>query len=205
MQLVVLTGDIVASSDMDASELDSVIDAIQGASSKMGDWIGAGMTVQFARRSGDSWQVACPAPTYAIRAALFLQANVRRLHKTYATRIAVAIGDGNLPTKTPPDLNSAHGPAFTASGRLLDSISGSQLMTFAASPEKAAILELCSHIARGWTTAQARALCEMLPPQPGTRAEAGAHLGISRQAVDQALWSAGFTAIDAALQHLEAQ
>ncbi|MEP3844891.1 MAG: MarR family transcriptional regulator [Paracoccaceae bacterium] len=204
MYLAVLTGDIVASTEMKASELDSIMNAIQSATLDMADWTVSETTVHFSRRGGDAWQVATPAPKYAIRSALFLQANVRRLDKSFSTRIAAAIGEGTLPDTAPIDINSAHGPVFTASGRLLDSISGHHLMEHSDGGALGAVLELCSHIAQGWTPAQARALCEMLSPHAGSRAQAGIRLGISRQAVDQALWAAGFPAIEAALHHLEA-
>ena len=203
MYLTVLTGDIVASTEMNAAELDGVMNAIQSAARGMSDWTGSKATVHFSRRGGDAWQIASPAPIYAIRSVLYIQAHVRRLKKSFSTRIAVATGEGTLPDTTPIDINSAHGPVFIASGRLLDTITGHHLMEHADGGGFGAVLELCTHIAQGWTPAQARALCEMLPPNAGSRAQAGAQLGISRQAVDQALWAAGFPAIEAALQHLE--
>ncbi|MEP2766423.1 MAG: MarR family transcriptional regulator [Paracoccaceae bacterium] len=203
MNLAVLTGDIVASTNMKASELDGVMNAIQLATVNMSNWVAAKTPVHFGRRGGDAWQVATPTPKYAIRSALYVQAQVRRLDKSFSTRIAVATGEGTLPNTKPIDINSAHGPVFTASGRLLETISGHHLMEHADGGGHGAVLELCSHIALGWTPAQARAMCELLPPDSGSRAQAGTRLGISRQAVDQALWAAGFPAIDAALQHLE--
>ena len=66
-----------------------------------------------------------------------------------------------------------------------------------------AAFRLADHIAQGWTRAQARAVCAMLPPGAGPRRVAAERLNISRQAVDQALWAAGFPAIEAALEQIE--
>jgi hypothetical protein len=67
-----------------------------------------------------------------------------------------------------------------------------------------AAFRLADHIAQGWTRAQARAVCAMLPPGAGPRRIAADRLGVSRQAVDQALRAAGFAAIEAALEQIEA-
>ncbi|MBF9036237.1 hypothetical protein HKCCE2091_18495, partial [Rhodobacterales bacterium HKCCE2091] len=56
----------------------------------------------------------------------------------------------------------------------------------------------------GWTRAQARAVAEMLPPGPGTQADAAERLGVTRTAVTQALAAAGFRALSDAIAFLEA-
>lgn len=66
-----------------------------------------------------------------------------------------------------------------------------------------ALILLADHISQGWTPAQARAIFTMLPPGAGPRRAVAERLGISRQAVDQALHAAGFPAIDAALTQIE--
>jgi hypothetical protein len=102
------------------------------------------------------------------------------------------------------DANRGHGPAFVASGRLLTEIDGHARMAHASEGALGAATRLADHVAQGWTQAQARAMCEMLVPGAGPRTAAAERLGITRQAVNQALWSAGFPALDAALDMIEA-
>ncbi|MGK7754755.1 MULTISPECIES: MarR family transcriptional regulator [unclassified Roseovarius] len=200
MQFAVLTGDIVSSSDLTASQLDAALDAINTAVSAIASWR-KGLVTGHARRGGDSWQCAIGAPVLDLRAALFIRAALRREGKALSTRIAIARGPGTLPEDADP--NGAHGPAFTASGRLLADISNHAQMAHASGGLLAATTRLADHISQDWTVAQARAMHAALPPGTGPRAEIAEQLGITRQAVNQALWAAGFPAISDALELTE--
>ncbi len=200
MMLSVLTGDILDSTGLDPDELDALMSELSDATTEIAHWDKA--PTGFARRSGDGWQLALGAPHRALRAALYLHARLRRMDGRFETRIAIATDTGTLPPDLDP--NSGHGPAFTASGRLLEELSGHVRMGHASGGKDHAALALADFIARGWTQAQARALCEMLPPGAGPRAKAAQRLGITRPAVNQALWAAGFPAIETALSAWEA-
>lgn len=203
----VFTGDIVNSTDLSASELDRVMSELNNACWQLSGWghhDDDNTQSAFARRGGDGWQIALDRPKFALRAALFIQAQLRAMNEAYATRIAVATGEGDLPPNANVDLNSAYGPVFRESGRLLDTLAGSTLLAHADGGPLDAAFKLADHISQGWTQAQARAVCAMLPPDSGPRRVAAEHLGISRQAVDQALRAAGFPAIEAALDQIEA-
>lgn len=202
VQFAVLTGDIVKSSDLGAAALDEAMTALDHASREMSGWAN-GMVAGFARRGGDGWQVALGSGSQGLRAALYLQAMLRRLGKDRATRIAIATQPGRLDRETVRNLNTGHGPAFTASGRLLEDISGQALMAHADGGAVGAAVRLADHISQGWTVAQARAMVEALPPKSGPRADMADRLGITRQAVNQALWSGGFPALSDALRDLE--
>ena len=197
--LSILTGDIVDSSDLSAAELDRTMGALDAAAAEIAGW-GVG-TLGFARRGGDGWQLALAPAPLALRAALYCQAVVRRLDERRETRIAVAEGAGQLPADGNP--NAGSGPAFVDSGRLLEAMDRHARFAHADGGPMAAAFRLAGRIAEGWTQAQARALCEALPPETGPRAEAAQRLGISREAVNQALWSASFRALEDALQHME--
>lgn len=198
----VLTGDIVESSELAPGDLDAVMARLSALSQQIGQWPGLGR-VHFSRRAGDGWQMALGAPGPGLRAALFLTAGLRAADHEAASRIAVAEGAGSIPESG--DLNAAHGAVFTASGRLLDEMPRrSRLLCAGTGPLRAAFF-LADHIAQGWTEAQARALVQMLPPQAGPRRLVAEHLGISRQAVDQALSAAGFAMMEEALAALEAE
>ncbi|MEJ2022247.1 MAG: MarR family transcriptional regulator [Maritimibacter sp.] len=204
MTYLVLTGDIVESSDMSVDALNDVMKALSSAARQMSGWnhsdhdktVSAfAQNPYFSRRGGDGWQILLSRPEFSLRAALFLQACLRSLHEDYATRIAAAIGEGELPQDARADLNAAYGPVFQASGRLLETLSGRTRMAYADGGALDAAFRLADHISQGWTQAQARALYAMLPPGSGPRRIVAEQLGISRQAVDQALWAAGYPAI----------
>ena len=196
---VILTGDIVSSSDLSASDVDATLQAAREVAQTLQAWPGV-TQCGFARRGGDAWQLAFDVPRLGLRSAVYLHASLRRLHKARASRIAIAEGAGRMPDHDP---NAAHGAGFTASGRTLEGMQSTLLFDHAAGGPKAAAARLAGHIAQGWTQAQARAVAEQVQPQAGPRAEAAARLGITRQAVDQALWAAGFPVLEAALSAWE--
>ncbi|MEQ5868828.1 MarR family transcriptional regulator [Sagittula sp. NFXS13] len=199
MSYVVLTGDVIASTALEIPDLDATLAEVGSVVDNLADW---GVTARFARRGGDGWQIAMDTPRYDLRVALWIAARLRRLDKARATRIAIARDTGPL-TDT-ADLNAAHGAGYTASGRLLDALDGGARMAHASGGAMHSTVVLADHIALGWTQAQARAVTLMLPPDAGPRASAADRLGISRQAVDQALHAAGYPALDAALTAWEA-
>jgi len=198
----VFTGDLVNSSQMSKSELDAIMAAIHDLVIDVSDWPSGTdekTIAGFARRGGDAWQVACSGGINALRVALCIQAKVRATLEDAATRIAVANGDGIMPVEP----NSAHGAAFTASGQLLETLEDRRLMAHAAGGALDAAFCLADHIAQGWTQAQARALYLKLQSGKIANRVIAEHIGISRQAVDQALAAAGYPAINDALKALD--
>ncbi len=205
MIYAVLSGDIVESSRLTATELDSVMAQIAKAAIVFGAWTSSEVPhkANFARSAGDGWQIAIEEPRMGLRAALYLQATLRSLGKEYSTRIAISVGNGTIPENR--DLNFAHGQAFTSSGRLLAAMPRRSLLTHVQGEGADACTCLADHISQQWTCAQASAIRPMLAPVPPKRAAVAESLGISRQAVNQALWSAGYPAISSALACLEKQ
>lgn len=202
-QYSVLTGDLVASSDLAPKDVDAALITLETAAAAIAHWRNPPVLTRFARRGGDSWQIAIEDPALGLRAALYLHACLTRDHAAPITRIALANGDGTLPDTG--DLNAAYGPVFTASGRLLGDISGQNRMAHASGGATHAATRLADHIASGWTQTQARAVAALLPPNAPTRAEVAKSFGITRQAVNQALWSAGFPKLQDALTAIEAE
>lgn len=198
----VLTGDIIASSDLGAEELDDVMQTLDAAAKEISGWGGDRLT-GFARRGGDGWQAVVQGSMFWFRAAIYMQAALRRHSPAIQTRIAVAESDQPLSPIAGHDPNAGHGPAFTSSGRHLGELTGKVLMGHASGGAKAAAIRLADEVIRGWTQAQARTLCEALHPSAGTRAAIAGDLGISREAVNQALWSSGYLALRDAIKLLE--
>lgn len=214
MQWAVLTGDIVNSSDMPSEDLDLILADLDKIGREAAGWAHSGNDRSetpstrynpFARRGGDSWQIAVNKPYFSLRLALYIQARLKLHDSACATRIAIACGKGQVSDSPGADLNSAHGPAFTHSGRLLDTMPDRTLMAHASGGALNATFRLTDHICQGWTQAQARSLCAMLPPGAGPRRVAADALGISRQAVDQALAAAGFHALSDAMDAIESE
>ncbi|MBF9036837.1 hypothetical protein HKCCE2091_21595, partial [Rhodobacterales bacterium HKCCE2091] len=143
--LAVLTGDIVASTDLGAEGLAATMHALNAAAGTLSDRTGA--ATAFARRGGDGWQMVIDRPLFAFRATLYCAAVVRRLEDGRATRIAVATGDGTLPPGGDP--NAGHGPAFTASGRALDDMDRHTRLARTGDPAEAAAWRLADEIVAG--------------------------------------------------------
>ncbi|MFW2587225.1 MarR family transcriptional regulator [Sagittula sp. SSi028] len=194
MPYAVLTGDIVDSTAMAPDKIDETMTQITSVAKLFGG--------RFARRGGDGWQIALPDPVMDLRCALMVAAVTRRAGRDLATRIALARDDQPMPDT--PDLNAAHGAGFTASGRLLDRLERGPLMAHAEGGTTHATTALAADIADGWTPAQARTVAEALHPDAGPRSAIADALGVSRQAVDQALNAARWPALTAALTAWEA-
>ena len=196
----VITGDFVASGTRAPGALDAAMRALGQAADAMATW--AGGPLHFTRNRGDGWQVCLAAPRHDLRATLVMRAVLRRDAPGWETRAALARGSVTLGAG---DLNSAAGPAFVASGRALDGLARPALWAHADGGALAAATRLADHLSQGWTRAQARALAPMLVPDPPTHATVAEALGISRQAVSQALDAAGFDAIATALALIETE
>ena len=201
---LVLTGDLVESSKLEPETLDAAMDVIGRAMQEISGWrTDPGFRAGFGRRGGDGWQMVFNDPTLALRATLYVLAALRAHVAAVETRIAVATGEGLLPDNDDPNL--AHGPAFTASGRALEGMDRHARLIHASGGAMGAAFRLADEIAQSWTQAQARAVVLVLPPNAGTRHDAAEHLGITRSAVNQALWSAGYRALSDAIDLLETE
>jgi hypothetical protein len=200
MSIAILTGDLIGSTALERDEVERAFGSLSAAAESVGQW--QGTSARFSRSRGDGWQLYLARPELALRAALYLRATLAALGRGVETRVAIAEGAGG--PEPPEDLNAATGPVFTTSGRALDALAGGATLAHASGGALGAAVRLADHISRDWTEAQGRALLHMLPPNPPTRAEVGERLGVSRQAVDQALAAAGFPAIEAALGLIEA-
>lgn len=199
--IAVLTGDLIASTDLAPARLDLAFDRLDDAAGGIAAWQSPPCPGRLTRNRGDGWQMVVGQPALALRAALCLRAALRAEGDDLATRIAIAVGPGILPQGG--DLNQASGIAFTESGRALDALKAPATLTHAAGGALGAATRLADHISARWTPAQARAMRFLLWPGARTRSMAATDIGITRQAVDQALAAAGFAAIRDALALIE--
>ena len=96
--LAVLTGDIIRSTRRSPEALDAAMATLAAAAAAMSAWDG-GRPARFTRFRGDGWQCLAPAAGLALRAVLFLRANLRALDRDADTRVSVGIGPGRWPPR----------------------------------------------------------------------------------------------------------
>jgi hypothetical protein len=202
MPIAVITGDLVRSTSLRDGRVAVAFQALRSAADQISGWQEPPAPTAFSRNRGDGWQVFLTDSRLALRAALFLRAALRSQGKDLATRMAIGIADG-----TPPgtgDLNLASGPAFVAAGHALDTMKPPvELQVVSDDPALEAVFRLADHLSRGWTQKQALALVAMLAPGTVTQQTVAEQQQVTRQAVGQALRSAGYDAINDALRMIE--
>lgn len=203
--IAVLSGDLVASGELDARQIASAFEALEECAKTQAIWHRAPLL--FTRQRGDGWQVVLARPEMALRSALAFRAAVRGATMPGDTYMAVVEGSGPQPETIGADLNTQTAATFIGSGRHLDAMKSSRadirLVHYGHSGAATAAFALADHISRGWTPPQAAAILRRLAPgQPSATEIAGA-LGKSRQAVTKALRAAGIEAIAAALIAIE--
>ena len=204
--VAVLTGDLIASSDATPEVVEAAIQEIESSAEQIAR--STGKATHFTRFRGDGWQVYLDMPGDCLWACLYIQARLRA-RGMLATRIAVGVGEGRLPEGG--GLSAAMGPAFTLSGRALDTMDKRDILTLAGAErdryEERAGQKICveptvgrfekliftfaaDHVRR-WSSQQAEAMALSLPPASINQTEIAAHLGITRQAVGARLAAAG--------------
>ena len=189
--LAVLSGDLIASSKAPPSDTKTAIDRVSATAAAAERW-GENGPSHFTRVRGDGWQFVVADHKFALRAALRVFANLQCVPNLPHTRIAIGLGTAD--PLDGPDLSSASGPAFEASGRALDAMAKSDRFAISgvgATPLHHAIVALIDdHISR-WTAEQAEATAYYLNPTDPTLKEIAGALGISTQAVHSRIKGAG--------------
>lgn len=196
-QLAVLTGDIVASSTLSTTDLDALFGALGHAAEALAAL--QDTPPRLTRFRGDGWQMLA-APRFAFRATLVARAAVRAVAKGRDTRLALAI-DG-VERLGPQGLADAAGPAFLASGRLLDRLPSKRRM--AAEGRLAMPIALADGIVAGWTARQAEVAFHLLSVPGRTRVAVAETMGIAPQIVQRQSDAARLWAVEAALALEEA-
>lgn len=200
--IAVINGDLVKSTSLPDLRLGLAFRTLEAAANDISLWQQPAASTAFSRNRGDGWQIFLANPRIALRAALYLRASLRAQGRDLATRMAVGIADGAPPDTS--DLNIANGPAYVAAGHALDTMKASvELSVVSADVTLEAVYRLADHLSRGWTQKQAAALAPMLAPDAPTLQTIALRQQVTRQAVGQALKSAGFDAINDALRIIE--
>ncbi len=193
MICAILTGDLVQSTRLAASALDSAMATIQAALHKH-----LKQDARFTRFRGDGWQALLHDPLDALETTILLLAVLRM--QAVSSRIAIGIGALEQPGSA--DLSDARGPALVASGHALDAMGRGHRLTIAGDvvggKDKAIIALLDDRTSR-WTREQAEAVALMMASKPPTAREAAKAIGVTPQAMSDRLSGAGFPAIRTAL------
>lgn len=200
--IAVINGDLVKSTRLPDVRLDAAFQALETAADEISCWQDPAVSTAFSRNRGDGWQIFLADARLALRASLYLRAALRSRGKDLATRMAVGIAEGDPPGTS--DLNAANGPAYIAAGHALDSMRAPvELCVVSEDGALEAVFRLADQLSQGWTQKQAAALTPMLAPGAATQQTIAARQQVTRQAVGQALRSAGYDAINDALRMVE--
>lgn len=197
--IAVLTGDLIASTDM-PDRIPAAMDVLRQVTDGIAAW--STLPPRFTRYRGDGWQCVVPAGS-ALRAALLVTARLRADEAGLATRIAIGLGRADY--IGPADLSDAAGPAFTASGHALDGMGRGHIWAIAGNvaPWHGALVALAEWHSSRWTREQAEAMAIALTDPAITQSQAASRLGISRQAWQARLSGAGYAAWRPALRAFE--
>lgn len=194
----VITGDLIGSRSVTADALDAAFDTLSTAAADFGqDW---GLDLRFTRYRGDGWQVVVTDPHLTLHAILFIIARLRAGHPGINTRLSIGIGP--VETFGTHDLSDANGTAFVISGQHLDKMSRKRTLAIAGygiGATHAAIIGFTEFITSTWTAAQAEAVALAMRDFPRTQNDIAAELGITRQAVQSRLASAGLAYFENAI------
>jgi hypothetical protein len=199
-QVAVLTGDIVNSTEADASRLEAAMDLLADTARIIAGWQSGDARPRFTRFRGDGWQFLVAEPSLALRAACVIVARLRGSGQGLMTRVSIGIGTArHVGAGT---LADASGTAFELSGRGLDAMPRRRLLAIAGKgigPLHHAVVRLVEDRFGLWTPQQAEAIALALDPRGPTMAEIGGVLGISKQAVSYRLSGARAQALKEAL------
>lgn len=193
----VLTGDIVGSSRLSASERRALHSHFNQSAVRLEDAFADQIMHKPQIVRGDSWQFAISDPREALRMALFFRALIRITLPDAGIDTRIAIGFGTIDFLPGENLSSGDGEAYRLSGEGLEQLQKTFRMGLFFPVEARSnltdafdvIVKLIDREASKWTQAQAESF-------------AGALLGLTQQAIASD-WVAREITQQAVAQHLE--
>ncbi len=216
-RLAVLTGDLVDSSKLSAERSKRALELLSDAATRFSAAFPGSRTVPLDTFRHDSWQWFLDRPEWAIRACLFLRAELK-MHSApdekLDTRIAIGIGTAEAIDEL--RVSNSRGPAFTVSGKALDAMRDERLtLAFEESLEKdlsglaLGSIPLLDSVVNDWTPVESRAVSGGLlgwtQEQTAEQWPADADgKQISRQAIGSSLARAHWSRVESFLQWAEA-
>ncbi|EKE84700.1 hypothetical protein [Idiomarina xiamenensis] len=197
----VLTGDIVDSQKIDASQHQAVLTRLRQTLASFYDTLSL---VDFDVYRGDAFQALFAKPADAIKAAMLLRLLMRNAEPTCEVRQSVGIGAiGSLSDA----IKRANGEAFTLSGRGLDSLRHGYLSVHA---QDAALQQQLGLLTRfvdarlsDLPTMQSRVLLAYLQQPDATHDDLAKHLGKARSTITRSLNSANYQLFEDYLAYVD--
>ncbi len=199
----VITGDLIGSTAKGADAIDKSMVAMANVANRLSN--AAGAQTCFTRHRGDGWQIYLDLPGLCLRAALMIAAELRAQNTGLATRQSVGLG--TVEPIISNNLSSAFGVAFEVSGSGLDHMDRNRRLLIGGrgivTPMHEAIFALADWQSARWSREQAEAISIMLSDRQISFADGASTLGISRQAFQARLTTAGLAAWEEALLAFE--
>ena len=205
----VLTGDIVKSSRLSSSQLESVRSTLIHAVNRTRRWKRGLIKGQPEFFRGDAWQLLLADPALALRAGIFLRASLLAAGLA-DTRVAIGLGDVEAISSKRASLST--GQAFVLSGKALDKMTRYSNLTIEAAPSTGPLSDwlpvvghLCDALIGQWTTRQAELVRAAAHPEEPDFERIGQSLkpAISKQAVAKGLNGANWYVIREAVRVFE--
>ncbi len=209
----VLTGDVVASSQYEPSELMKIMERLRQGSEDFSAAFPGVVCGKLAVFSGDGWQMLLTDWRKALRAAAFMRAVVKADEKLKVdTRIAIGLGRVDQATLNLDKISELTGEAFERSGRALKEMKKPFLMTWAmpgeeseteALPDRllAGSFQLLNEMISRWKPGQAQSVrLALLGKQQEQIAK---ELQVSQPVVSKSLNNAGWRGVEGFLAKAE--
>jgi hypothetical protein len=207
----VVTGDVNASSRMPVKEARRLEQLLKTCFRDLVSDLTDAQADGFTSFRGDSWQFVVMAPALAVRAALFFRsALLFHSDREFGSRIhsAASIGFGRIKYMPSKASSAGGGEAFENSGKRLDKLRRRMPGMGALGLGETdlfldSLLGVFDALVRHWTALQAQAVNFALQGLTQVEIAKKWNPPISQQAVHKHLLSAGWPAIDPALQWTE--
>jgi len=197
----VLTGDLVNSSRLTSDESQKAMQWLRDAAGKLNDLHPHSIEGKLDTFRHDSWQLLMGKPFLCLRVAVYFRTALK-LHSDkkakYDTRISMGIGEVEMIAES--RVSDSRGPAFTISGKNLDTMDRNRLVCEAQGEDSTDFalmgriaVPLLDCVVSDWTPTEAHAvhgtlegltqenIAQLLPPNPRTGK------AVTRQAVSDSL------------------
>jgi hypothetical protein len=205
----VLTGDVIRSEQIGDNGLEvvgSILRDIRSVLNQAYPGLVVGEPQVF---RGDAWQLVLSEPRLFLRVALYVRARIKSVGPEYDTRIAVGVGTARK--LVPRRISESLGEAFTRSGHELDRMGRKKEIRLHLPDEVRAeldwmpvLLHLVGEIAQRWKGRQAVAVAHVLLDEDSKQEDVARKMGgVTRQAANSALVSAGWPALLEAVTLIE--
>ncbi len=206
----VITGDIVGSSKLTASQRGRLLSVLKSSFHALKNIMIDGMRAPFEIHRGDSFQGVLSKPEAALRVAIAIRTCLRHGFETKQRRHAldarIAVGIGQIDFLPAGRGSEGDGSAFRRSGQTLDAMKGDQRLIIRTpwqelDAEFDTACALLDALINRWSSEQAQAILGQI--RGLTQEKAAREFGVSQPAVRQRLKSAGGWAIEALCRRYE--